>query len=46
MNLDELERQLGIARNVPRAPTRADIDARRRKMLSKPWRGIRARRKR
>lgn len=45
MNLDDFERLVGIERNVPRAPTRADIDRARHKKLSKPWRKVRATRK-
>lgn len=43
--LHELERMLGIERNVKPAPTRNDIDRLRHKRLSRPWRGLPAKRK-
>jgi hypothetical protein len=45
MKMGDFEKLVGIERNVPPAPTRRDIDRARRKKLSRPWKGMPARRK-
>lgn len=46
MNWDDLEKAIGVKRTVARASTRREIDLARRKKLSRPWRRVRAFRKR